>query len=172
MEASLILYQRFLLLEKGVSNTGRAGVELKRRKYIRHPLNYPLTTRIISQEKHTGEVSGESHNIGAGGLLFISDKGMPEGSEVEIELKVEKRSFKLDGNVIRCEKIDGSRFNIAVSFNSPNELLKARMMEQVVRIEAFKDRLEKRYNVHLEFAAIAKEWIKRYSAFFANHYDI
>ena len=97
---------------------------------------------------------------------------MPEGSEVEIELKVEKRCFKLDGNVIRCEKIDGSRFNIAVSFSSPNELLKARMMEQVVRIEAFKDRLEKRYNVHLEFAAIAKEWIKRYSAFFANHYDI
>ncbi|MCK4805175.1 MAG: PilZ domain-containing protein, partial [Spirochaetes bacterium] len=74
-------------------------MELKRRKYIRHPLNYPLTTRIISQEKHAGEVSGESHNIGAGGLLFISDKGMPEGSEVEIELKVEKRSFKLDGNV-------------------------------------------------------------------------
>lgn len=110
-------------------------MEPGRRNFIRHPLSYPLTTRIISQEKKEGEVSGESHNIGAGGLLFTSVKELSEGSEVEIELKVEKRSFKLDGNVVRCDKREDSRFNIAVSFNSPNELLKARMMEQVVRIK-------------------------------------
>ena len=48
---------------------------------------------------------------------------------------------------------------------------KVRMMEQVVRIEMFKNRVEKRFGVALDFATVAREWIRRYSAAFARHYD-
>ena len=142
-----------------------------RREYIRHPLNYPLKIRNIRSGKKENEILGETENIGAGGIRFLSKKPIPVRSEVEIEMEVEKRRFLLDGSVVRCNKTDEGQYTVAVAFNSPSELLKARMMEQVVRIEAFKDRLERRYNVTLEFAVIAKEWIKRYSGFFAKHWD-
>jgi len=143
-----------------------------RRKYIRHPLNYPVKIRNIRSGKKENEILGETENIGAGGIRFLSKKPIPVRSEVEIEMEVEKRRFLLDGSVVRCNRTDEGQYTVAVAFNSPSELLKARMMEQVVRIEAFKDRLERRYNVTLEFAVIAKEWIKRYSGFFAKHWDI
>ena len=143
-----------------------------RRKYIRHPLNYPVKIRNIRSGKKENEILGETENIGAGGIRFSSKKPIPVRSEVEIEMEVEKRRFLLDGSVMRCNRTDEGQYTVAVAFNSSSELLKARMMEQVVRIEAFKDRLERRYNVTLEFAVIAKEWIKRYSGFFAKHWDI
>jgi len=119
------------------------------------------------------EVLGESQNIGAGGLLFFSESPIAPGSEVEIELHVEGKNFQIDGNVVRClEKSDSEYFSIAVAFHEPSDLLKARMMEQVVRIELFKNRLERRYNVSLDFASVAKEWIRRYSKFFARRYDV
>jgi hypothetical protein len=145
----------------------------ERRKFIRHPLNYPLKTKVIHPGGQEKELTSESENIGAGGLLFICDQEIPVGSEVEMELKVEKRTFALDGKVIRCDEKSGSRtYSIAVTFDNPNELLKMRMMEQVVRIEVFKNRIERRYNVKLDFGHVAKEWIKRYSGAFAKHYDV
>ena len=143
-----------------------------RRKYIRHPLNYPVKTRIIQSGKNKNEIISETDNVGAGGVLFSSKNHIPVRSEVEIEMQVEKRRFLLDGNVVRCNRTDEGQYTVAVAFSSSSELLKARMMEQVVRIKAFKDRLERRYNVALDFAVIAKEWIKRYSGSFAKHYDI
>ncbi len=148
-------------------------MDLKKRKFVRHPLSYPLKTRIIHPDVNVKEVLSESDNISAGGLLFTCEEPVIVGSEVEIELKVEKRVFLLTGKVVRCEKKkDQSGFSIAVAFHSPNELLKMRMMEQVVRIELLKTRLERRYGVKLEFASVAKEWIKRYSEQFAKYYDV
>jgi hypothetical protein len=85
--------------------------------------------------------------------------------------QVRHGKFLMDGRVVRCRRTDDGRYCIAVAFNTSNELLKARMMEQVVRIKAFKDRLEKRYHVSLDFAEVAKEWIKRYSEYFADRYN-
>ena len=143
-----------------------------RRKYIRHPLNYPVKTRIIRPETEEKHIVSETDNVGAGGVLFSSKYKIPVKSEVEIEMQVEKRRFLLDGSVVRCNQTNDGQYTIAVAFNNSSELLKARMMEQVVRIKAFKDRLERRYNVSLDFAVIAKEWIKRYSRSFADQYDV
>jgi len=148
-------------------------MNIERRKFIRHPLSYPLKTKIISPDKEEDHLSSESENIGAGGLLFTCDRPIHVGSEVEIELKVEKRTFVLDGKVVRCIKRSGTqRYSVAVTFLSPNELLKMRMMEQVVRIEMFKNRLERKYDVQLDFTSVAKEWIQRYSEAFAKRYDV
>jgi hypothetical protein len=147
-------------------------MESRRRKFIRHPLNYPVRTRVIQSRKKENDIISETENVGAGGILFSSKKPIPVRSEVEIEMRVEKRQFLLDGSVVRCKRTAEGQYTVAVAFKTSSELLKARMMEQVVRIEAFKDRLERRYNVTLDFAVIAKEWIKRYSSFFAKHYDV
>ena len=148
---------------------------IERRRFIRHPLSYPLKTRILGPGEGGKEdrLSSESENIGAGGLLFTCYRQILSGTKVEIELKVEKRTFVLDGTVVRCSaKPKRGGYSVAVTFSSPNEVLKVRMMEQVVRIEMFKNRVEKRFGVALDFATVAREWIRRYSAAFAKRYDV
>lgn len=154
-----------------MDHTGEMNEE--RRRFIRHPLSYPLKTKVVQPGEEMSHISSESENIGAGGLMFTCNRELRVGSEVEIELRVEKRTFVLDGKVVRCvKKPDGGGHSIAITFHNPNELLKVRMMEQVVRIEMFKNRVERRFNVKLDFAIVAKEWIKRYSEAFARHYDV
>ncbi len=149
---------------------------MERRKYIRHPLNYPLKTRILQENtdsrKVVNHIVGESDNIGEGGLQFTTCCEIEVGTAVAIDVSVEDRNFSLNGHVTRCRRCRGGRYVIAISFDTSNELLKARMTEQVVRIELLKKRLEQRYNVALDFGCVAKEWIKRYSTLFAKQYDV
>jgi hypothetical protein len=154
---------------------------IERRKFIRHPLSYPLSTRVVAEPAGIGPDRGvspastmvsRSENIGAGGILFLCDKGLAAGTGLRIDLQVENRRFTLDGKVVRAEKTDDGKFSIAVAFDAPSELLKVRMMEQIVRIEMFKSRIERRFKTKLDFAAVAKEWIRRYSKIFAERYDL
>jgi hypothetical protein len=176
---------------------------IERRKFIRHPLSYPISTRVVSEPAgiepagggegggrngdaprrpgncgpeqgaaRVSEMVSHSENIGAGGILYLCERGFAEGTGVRIDLQVEKRRFTLDGKVVRVEKSEGGKFGIAVAFNAPSEVLKVRMMEQIVRIELFKSRLERRFKTELDFAAVAKEWIRRYSKIFAERYDL
>jgi hypothetical protein len=144
----------------------------EKRKYIRHPLSYPLQMRVLKEQRGHTLVKSRSENIGGGGLLFQSGVEIKEGIEVEITLSIEGRDFLLDGTIVRSEPIGNGDYNVAVSFHKPDEVLKARMMEQVVRIEEFKQRLERRCHKRLDFDWVANQWIKRYSKFFAEQYDI
>jgi hypothetical protein len=144
----------------------------EKRKYIRHPLSYPLRTKVLTEKNGNPVVKSSAENIGAGGLLFRSSVAMNRDAEVEINLSIEGRKFLLDGTVVRCDPVENGNYNVAVSFNRQDEVLKVRMMEQIVRIEEFKERLEHRCKKKLNFAWVAKLWIKRYSKGFADHYDL
>jgi len=145
-------------------------MDIERRKFIRHLLGYPIETKIFHKKDREVIISTRSDNIGYGGLMFQSDRRIRIGTELEIDIKVEKRSFSADGVAVRCEKNENGKWDIGVSFTNISESLKVRMMEQLVRIEEFKKRLEKRYKVKLDFSPVAKEWIKRYSKAFAKRY--
>jgi len=150
------------------------GGREERREFIRHPLAYPIRTIIEDTEKQKDdkkiEIKSESEDICAGGLLFKSDKKIEKGVKVLVEVEVEGRKINTEGTVVRCMPDENGKYNIAVSFFTPQETLRVRMMEQIVRIELFKKRLERRYGVKVDFSCIAKEWIKRYSKAFAKHY--
>jgi hypothetical protein len=167
-------------------------MKIERRRFIRHPLSYPIKTRIVGgtggelgsphrpppgnfacfpvKAAGKGELTSKTEDIGAGGLLFHCKNKIPVGTEVEVEIHVERRVFVLSGRVVRTQEVGECESGIAVAFTSPSDLLKVRMMEQIVRIELFKTRLERRYRMTLDYASVAREWIKRYSKIFADHY--
>jgi len=149
---------------------------MERRKYIRHPLSYPLETRILQENNNSrrvvNHIVGESDNIGEGGLQFTICREIAVGTIVAVDVSVEEKKFSLNGHVTRCRKCRDGRYVVAVAFDTLNELLKARMTEQVVRIELLKKRMEQRYDVTLDFGCVAREWIKRYSTLFAKQYDV
>ena len=144
----------------------------ERRKFFRHPFSYPLKVSVQHHEQGKQEHRFNAKNIGGGGLQFKSDRCFPEGMELEIFLMVEKHSFTTHGRVIRCEELAGDTYMIAVLFEDEQELLKTRLAEQAVRIELFKERLERRHNVALDIGCVAREWIKRYSTAFAHDHDL
>ena len=123
-------------------------------------------------ERGKQEHSFNAENIGGGGLQFKSRRCFPDGTELEINFMVEKHRFAIDGRVIRCEQMDNESFMIAVVFENKHELLKARLAEQAVRIELFKERLERRHHVKLDTGCIAREWIKRYSDAYARDHNL
>ena len=149
------------------------GEAKERRKFIRHPLNYPIKA-VIEEDKDVKEkkteITSESEDICEGGLLFKSNGKIKSGTKVAIDVEVEGRKINTEGIVVRSMPDKGGKYNIAVSFFTPQESLRVRMMEQIVRIELFKERFERRYGVKVDFSCIAKEWIKRYSKAFAKYY--
>ena len=144
----------------------------EKRKFIRHPLSYPLKVSVLHHEHGRQEYKFNAENIGGGGLQFRSTRCFPEGINLEIDLMVEQHRFTIDGTVIRCEEFGDGMYMIAVLFVDEHELLKARLAEQAVRIEIFKERLERRHHVELDLGCIAREWIKRYSTAFAHEHDL
>jgi hypothetical protein len=142
------------------------GVE--RRKYIRHPFSYPLTVTSVHLQEGGNY---ESKNVGGGGLQFHSDRCFSQGHGVEIDLWVDARKFELTGSVVRCDELEDGSFMVAVVFRSASEALKARLAEQAVRIELFKERLERRHRVKLDLGCVANEWIKRYAGAYARDHD-
>ncbi len=144
----------------------------ERRKFIRHPLSYPLKVSVLHREYGIQEHKVKADNIGGGGLQFRSDHCFSKGTELEIDLWVEQYTFSIDGIVVRCDEQRDGSYMVGVSFNDEHELLKARLAEQAVRIELFKERLERRHHVRLDLGCIAREWIKRYSTAFAHEHDL
>jgi hypothetical protein len=144
----------------------------ERRRFFRHPFSYPLKVSVHHREQGRQEHRFSAENIGGGGLLFRSSHCFPQGLVLEIFLMVEKHSFTIDGKVVRCEELDNGCYMIAVGFENSHDLLKARLAEQAVRIELFKERLERRHHVTLDLACVAREWIKRYSTAFAHDHNL
>jgi len=142
------------------------GVE--RRKYIRHPFSYPLSIKNVHRQEGGNY---ESRNIGGGGLQFHSERCFSPRAGVEIVLWVEGRKFELGGSVVRCDELDDGSFMIAVVFRNADEALQARLAEQAVRIELFKQRLERRHSVELDLGWVAGEWIRRYARAYARDHD-
>jgi hypothetical protein len=147
-------------------------MKIERRNYIRHPFSYPLDVHIVHQNGVRREHKFSSENIGAGGIQFKSDHCMPAGTDIEISLCVEGRRYAIDGTVVRCEPIDSDFHMVAVRFGSANELLKARLAEQAVRIELLKERLERRCGTELEVGWLAREWIRRYASAYARDHGM
>ena len=144
----------------------------ERRKFFRHPFSYPLKVSVQHHEQEKQEHRFSAENIGGGGIQFKSSHCFPKGMKLEINLMVEQHRFEIDGRVIRCEELGDGSYMVAVLFENEHELLKARLAEQAVRIELFKERLERRHNVTLELGCIAREWIKRYSTAFAHDHNL
>jgi len=144
----------------------------ERRKFFRHPFSYPLKVSVQHHEHGRQEHKFNAENIGGGGLQFRSSHCFPEDMELEITLMVEQHRYTIDGRVIRCEELGDGMYMIAVLFGDEHELLKARLAEQAVRIELFKERLERRHHVTLELGCVAREWIKRYSTAFAHEHNL
>jgi len=154
----------------------------ERRRFIRHPLCFPLTYRIVEPGSVKGRASTAASkiskakktttiNISMGGLLFAAKKPVKPGSIIIITMPFQGKTFNVRAKVAHCDKNPETQlYNIGAAFHRLSAAYKVKLIEQLYLISEFRDlrSIELGRDISLERAS--REWIKRYSDRFRKLY--
>ena len=140
-----------------------SGADLNpRRRFIRHTAGVPIEVRAVSGDARRRM---ESVNVSEGGISFVSDADYPLGTVIEVRIADVDPPFEATARVVWTSPEEG-RFCIGVAFLDANDAFRARMVEQVCAIEAYRREVEAAEGRSLTPADAAAEWIARYAGRF------
>jgi len=132
----------------------------EKRKYIRHPSDIPI--EIIS--RRAGKDSEKIlSNISFGGLCFKSGIAFEKGDVVKIKITNVRPPFEAEGRVMWCSAGGPGEFDVGVEFTGEGDAFRARMVEQVCRIEKYRQDALKLEGRSLTGSQAALEWIIKYA---------
>ncbi len=96
-----------------------ATYQKHKRRYFRMDFNSEIQVQEINTEIAPAEVKANSKNFSKTGLLFESDRGFNIADQIRIHLPLEKakKSFTIDGSVVRVEVYEADLYEIGVSFS-------------------------------------------------------
>ncbi|MCX5716587.1 MAG: PilZ domain-containing protein [Candidatus Omnitrophica bacterium] len=145
---------------------------LERRHFIRHPMCFPLSYRILKSEQNNHkEESSRSLNVSVGGLLFSARHPVHQNSEIFLKIPFQDKTFNVKARVIRCEKdLETRLFNVGVRFFKVSDAFKAKLIEQLYLISEFRDLRCVQLGRDVSLEEASQEWIKRYSKQFKKLY--
>lgn len=145
----------------------------ERRRFIRHPLCFPLAYKVI-EKGPSANYSGHKAstiNISMGGILFSSKKPVVPGSEIMITMPFQDKVFNVRGRVVRCDKNSETKlYNIAAAFHRLSAAYKVKLIEQLYLISEFRDLRCIQLGKEISLEKASEEWIKRYSDRFRKLY--
>lgn len=133
------------------------------RKFIRHPSSIPIEFKI---NQKAGPVRRPLQNIGSGGLCFISNHPIAQGSTIQIQIPLvfhnsAQQAFEAEGCVAWCE-MEGDHYRVGVQFDDHSAQFGVRMAEQVCHIEMYRaERAQE--GRHLSAEEAAREWVERHA---------
>jgi len=147
----------------------------ERRRFIRHPINFPLEYKILISKKSERDscrgMKSSTINISKGGLLFLAKKPVREDSLVNIRLPFQDKIFSVRAKVVHCAKsMDSSLYNVGVSFYRFTDAFKTKLVEQLYLISEYRDLRSIQLGREMSMEEASKEWIKRYSDRFRRLY--
>jgi c-di-GMP-binding flagellar brake protein YcgR len=146
-----------------------------RRKYIRHPLSFPLKYNILANAKGVSVASREAKsttiNISIGGLLFSSRQALDKDLLIDLKMPFGDKIFKVRAHVVHCSKnLDTKLFNVGVSFHRLRDAFKVKLIEQLYLISEYRDLRSVQLGREIPLEEASKDWIKRYSERFRRLY--
>ena len=129
------------------------------RSFIRHPANMPIE---FETEKGDGKNELEMQDVSTGGLCFISETIIEEGTHIKINIPNLKSDFAENCVVIRCKK-KGKKFEIGVKFLDDQTTFRMRMVEQICYIENYRKEVLANEGRDLTPKEASDEWIEKYA---------
>ena len=158
-------------MPKGPKRGGQKFTE--RRRYIRHPVCFPLTYKVIEKGSH--KESREKHsttiNISQGGLLFSAARPVKPESSIVIKMPFQDKVFNVRAKVAHCTRsADTKLYNIGVYFYRFTDAFKVKLIEQMYLISEFRDLWSMQLGREISLEEASREWIKRYSERFKKLY--
>jgi len=145
----------------------------ERRHFIRHPLCFPLTYKVMGKTlfRNAKEVPSTTINISQGGLLFSGKHAVAAGALILIKMPFQDKVFNVRAKVARCEKNPETKFyNIGVFFYRLTDAFKVKLIEQIYLISEFRDLWSMQLGREVSLEEASREWIKRYSERFKRLY--
>lgn len=132
------------------------------REYIRHPSEIPIEFDVADPQEHQAE---HLHNVSLGGLSFHSPTAVEIGRTISIYIPLVLPKFEAHGRVVWCRKVEDG-YEVGVEFIDLDEAFRARMVEQICHIEAYRKKVYKEGGRRLSSEEAAAEWIRKYAGEF------
>jgi c-di-GMP-binding flagellar brake protein YcgR len=145
----------------------------ERRRFIRHPLCFPLTFKVVDDKspKQADEKKSTSINISMGGILFAAKKAVKVGSMILLRMPFQNKVFNVRARVAHCDmNKETNLYNIGAAFHRLSAAYKVKLIEQMYLISEFRDLRSVQLGREISLEAASREWIKRYSARFKRLY--
>jgi hypothetical protein len=134
------------------------------RQFIRHPATVPIE---VSAGAAPEPALHEAMNVSLGGLAFQAGQMLAPGGIVEVRIPSVRSPFAARARVIWCRP--GARgFELGVAFLEAADAFRARMVEQVCHIEAYREAVQREEGRSLSGRQAAAEWIAKHAADFAD----
>ena len=146
---------------------------LERRRFIRHPMCFPLKYKIMRKApvQSTEEEKATTLNIGRAGLLFLASKAVDAKTIIMIRIPFQEKIFNVKAKVVHCGKnAETSLFNIGVSFLRSTDAFKVKLIEQMYLISEYRDLRSIQIGKEITLQEASQEWIKQYSKRFQKLY--
>jgi PilZ domain len=130
------------------------------RSFIRHDTDLPIEVKVESHSPRSEAL----RNVSQGGLSFRHHAALPVGAEVRVAIAVAGSGFEAPCRVVWCQP-EGEAWQVGVVFVEPEDLFRARMIEQVCQIEQYREE-HQRSGRQLSGQEAALEWIGKFAAGF------
>ncbi len=129
---------------------------IEKRKFIRHSIEVPIRINYIDTV-----LDINTNDISDGGLLFYSEIDFPVNKHIKIDIPsvLNNGEVIVEAVVVRCTYLeDENRYEIGVSFFNSKDIMKIRMVEQIIEIDKYR-----KNNNFSDFEKAATVWIHKYS---------
>lgn len=130
-----------------------------KRRFIRHPFQIPIEVIAGSHDAAAPHL----RDVGHGGVSFHARQPAGPGQRLRIRIPLLEPPFEADGEVMWCEAAGHGGYEIGVSFLSPEDAYRVRMMEQICHIEQYRREIQENEGRQLSDREAAMEWIERYA---------
>ncbi|MBN1348338.1 PilZ domain-containing protein [candidate division KSB1 bacterium] len=138
----------------------------ERRQFVRHPIEIPLTYKVLKNERRN---ISQTTNLSDFGISFLSDEPIPEGQILEIHI-YSPRQHLYAKSIVKWKhylKNEG-KFQVGVMFISKQAAFRARMLEQAFRIDLYRQRKMAEEAREIPYSEAALEWIDLHAKEFAE----
>jgi hypothetical protein len=123
-----------LLMPKRLPAAAPGAIENIRNDFIPHPEQFPLRYRrkpFFSRSSTLAATTGSDV-----GLSFHSDKYVPAGTRLEIEIPLRGQVQRFIATVVMVRELDQG-FEIGLWFATPDDALRARIVEKICHTECY-----------------------------------
>lgn len=128
----------------------------ERRKHKRYEVQYPLEECNVAENETITML-----DVSKGGVSFSADRETQESEEINLQVFLKSRMFRLKAMVVHVKRHDENRYDIGARFIEPPEEFESVLEKEIRDItQVYRDaNLYKRRG--LSFSHASREYLKR-----------
>lgn len=136
------------------------------RQFYRHPIHCPIQVRK-SRDRQAECL--ESVNISEGGLCFFCEHSLAPETAIEVDIPIREKFFHIRAKVVYSRAdMRTNLFKTGVTFQDTDSLFKAKLAEEILAIEKFRQSLVQLEGHDVSEEEAARQWIAAYGKQFGD----